>query len=263
MVPPRVAEILRALKGLPPSEASALLRTVLVGLDQVERQSIRALLPAQWPELGREAITLLADPRELPTLMQAGPMPWEPIADAELVPSTPVAATAPDPSAAAPAPEVVRPAVPDETLELQRMMKRSRMMIGGAIGAVVLVLAGAAAVILLTHRSDEVASAPTTPPAPKKRTRPHPPPMVEDDDPLPSLPARKPQQQAAKAPAPAPGAKNTAAGPAAGKKDAAKNDGFQQWPGDSAKKQRTVAAANRAADEAFEDDDLKKMWNER
>jgi hypothetical protein len=267
MVPPRVSEILRALKGLPPSEASALLRTVLVGLDELERQSIRKLLPEQSPELGAQAITLLADPRDLPTLMQAGPMPWEPIADAELVPMAPAPAAAPT-SAPAPAPAPAASPAPSQApaeaasnpeVELQRMMKRSRMILAGAIAAVVLIIAGAATIIALTRGGDEVAAAPERPaPPPKKRTRPHPPPMVEEDDPLPSLPtsprkaqpqAQPAQQQAAKAPA---------AKPAAAQKD---KGGFNEWPGDG--KRRTVAAATKAADEAFEDEDLKKMWNER
>jgi hypothetical protein len=251
---------------LPPSEASALLRTVLVGLDELERQSIRKLLPAQSPELGAQAITLLADPRDLPTLMQAGPMPWEPIAEAELVPMAPAPAPRPTPvpapaPAASPAPaKAPAAAASDPELELQRMMKRSRMILAGSIAAVVLIIAGATTVIALTRGGDEVASVPERPaPAPKKRTRPHPPPVVEEDDPLPSLPAapRKPQapppQQAAKAPTAKP-----AAAAVAPQKD---KGGFNEWPGDG--KRRTVAAATKAADEAFEDEDLKRMWNER
>jgi hypothetical protein len=237
---PKVADVLRAVEGMNSSEASAVLRKALEGLETVKVD------PAVF-DPAAPTVIVAPEPAVAPAFA-----PLESQADRE--PTQP----------AAPAAPVVQAKDPDvdSAIELQRMMKRSRMIIVSAAAVVVLVIAGTTAFLMSEVSEEQPAPAAATE-APARpthvRTRPHVPPEVThaqpEDEPLP-LPVAAPAPAAKAKPRPAM-ARSAAAQPSSDEQPA------------SAPRTKTVASAKAAPaekpapapakDEAFEDEDLKQM----
>ncbi len=247
IVPPRVTQILRALQGLPPHEASQLLHRLLVGLDAVERASVRRLLPAQSPALAGTALALLSDPLALPTILQRGPMPWAPPEElAELVDDSPAPAQH---EGAVPS----KPGLADaDAKALKLMMTRSRWLAAASISLAVGFAIGAIAWAAFPA-SKNVADLTVPPPPPLdervKADRPADPEL----DALPPLKVARKHRVAPSA-APAPTVEHGLVEPKVAKDP---RSGWAQWP---SKVPHAKATPSKLTDSA---DDLTRLWSER